>query len=172
MLALGIAFALGSAAAGELTGFTYNSKADLFGYYIPDASRPVVIGGRFRFRDLALGAQQDFLSFRPGNSKATYAPVMLEFDDTRSRQRVNEMGATYYENAPRILPAAFRISGSKIAFAGDDRQLGHVTFSGKLDLAALASAQGDQPNAIVLRGDLSVGGKTFRNIAFGWFGGD
>ena len=170
--AVGLGLATGIAGAGELTGFVYNSKTDLFGYYIPDPGRAITIGGRFQFRDLAIGAQEDFAKFKPGDPKATYAPVMLEFDDTKSPKKVNEMGNTYYENSPRVLPAAFRISGSDVAFSGNDRQLGRVTFAGKLDLAALKAAHDEQPNGVVLRGDLSVGGRTFTNVAFTWFGGD
>jgi hypothetical protein len=157
------------ASAAPLGGFTYQSKTDLFGYYMPATDVRV---GKFQFSHLDLGANDDFKSFLGGKRLANYAPVMANFDDKTSKQLNGELGP-YYQNAPRVLPTAFKISGTDVAFDGTDKQVGHVAFVGKLDSKALAGAKGDgDANAIVMTGDLTVGDRVFKGIQFRWFGGD
>jgi hypothetical protein len=51
--------------------------------------------------------------------------------------------------------------------------LGAVSFDGKLDQGALATARrnlGDQ--GVVLKGTLKVGNRTFNNVSMRWWAGD
>lgn len=157
------------AAPAPLSGYVHDADNDVFGYYMPDKDYRV---GKFVFRNISLGGAEDFDSYEGGhNTDKAFAPVMLEFDDTTSKQNTNELGGIYYANAPRVLPLAYKVSASGFAFAGNDKQLGAVTFTGKLDMAALKAAQ-DGKDTVVAIGDLTFGGKTFKNVKLTWFGGD
>lgn len=162
-----------TAPAGQTTPFVYDGEADIFGYYLPKTD---VKAGKFKLRDIAIGAKDDFKKYLAGNRMATYAPVMVEFDDVTSKQRTNEMGQPYYENAPRVLPLSFRVVGREVSFVADDRQLGHVTFTGTLAPYMLDPKMMADQRAVMgaaqLRGDLTVGSQSFKQINFTWFGGD
>lgn len=157
--------------AGDLHGYTSDKKQDLFGYYMPAGS---VRFGKFELAHISISDTADFKKFESGGYKSTpFASVMLEFNDTTSPQKHGELG-DYYTNAPRVLPSAYRVAGDGITFIGTDKQLGVVTFSGTLDLAAIKRAQngGESDQIAVLKGDLTVGTKTLKNVTFTWFGGD
>ena len=164
-----MAYAPSFAAPAAPSSFVYQSKVDLFGYYIPATDARV---GKFQMSSFNIGPAEDFKTFFGGKRLPEYAPVMASFDDKTSKQLQGELGP-YYQNAPRVLPSAFKISGSDVSFDGTDKQVGHVAFTGKLDLKALAGAKGGgDSNAIVLTGDLTIGQKTFKGMTFRWFGGD
>src|SRR6185295_3541870 len=131
-------------APAPLTGFLSDKANDLFGYYMP--LREIKVG-KFKLDHLALATPDDFRSYEAGKDRLpTFAPVMLVFSDITSRQLTNELGQPYFENAPRALPTAYRVSGGAITFVGGDKQVGPVTFTGKLDLAALKAVQNMQPS--------------------------
>jgi hypothetical protein len=154
-----------------LKGYSSDTSQNLFGYYMPPADS--VRFGKYVLRNIALGEPADFRKYESGkNDVKTYAPLMLEFDDTSSQKKQGEMGE-YYANAPRVLPSAYRIAGSSIAFAGTHRELGTVSFTGTLDRTAIkASQNGGSLEATVLTGDVTVGSKTIKQVKFTWFGGD
>jgi hypothetical protein len=167
--AIGMSYAGASVAAPAATGFVYQSKADLFGYYIPATDVRV---GKFKLNNFAIAGADDFKDFFGGKRLDAFAPVMVGFDDTSSKQLNGELGP-YYQNAPRVLPSAFTVSGDVVTFAGTDKQVGPVIFKGKLNLKAIAGAKANgDANAIAMTGDLTVGAKTFKNLQFRWFGGD
>lgn len=161
------------AAPAPRGAFTFNESADLFGYYLPTGAVAV---GKFKLRDIAIGGRDDFKKFLAGARQPTYAPVMIEFDDVTSPQHTNEMGQPYFENAPRILPTAFRLDGANVAFDGTDPKIGHVSFSGELTDYMLKTGADPEARTVqsrpALTGDLVVGDKTFKNVTFTWFGGD
>jgi hypothetical protein len=169
--ALAILFAASTAYSDA--PFAYSVTGDPSGYYLPKGT---VRTGKFSLRDIAIGGADDFRKYLAGQRMATYAPVMIEFDDVTSPQRTDETGAPYYANAPRVLPAAFRLEGTTLTFAGDDKQLGHVTFAGKLAAYMLSAKVSPDERAAMneapLTGDLTVGKTTFRHVMFTWFGGD
>ncbi|HEY5336847.1 MAG TPA: hypothetical protein VIJ85_01480 [Rhizomicrobium sp.] len=172
---LAVAVALSGAAIGfcasaaPVSGFAYQSKVDVFGYYIPATDIRV---GKFQLSSIDIGPAEDFKSFLGGKRLPEYAPVMASFDDKTSKQLQGELGP-YYQNAPRVLPSAFNVTGSDVAFDGTEKQVGHVTFTGRLNLKALAGAKGNgDANAVVMTGDLTIGQKTFKAVSFRWFGGD
>jgi hypothetical protein len=172
LAALALSVVAGTSPAGQSPAYVYDSKVDLFGYYLPNTDVSV---GKFKLNHLALGGQDDFKKYLAGNRMATYAPVMIAFDDVTSPQKTNETGQPYYTNAPRVLPTAFKVSGASVTFEGHDKQLGDVKFAG-----ALAPYMIDpkfKPEARpamsmpALTGDLTVNGKT-QKVVFTWFGGD
>lgn len=159
-----------AAQAAALTGYVHHVTDDVFGYYMPDKDYRA---GKFVFRNMSLGGVDDFTAYEGGkNAEKNFAPFMLEFDDTTSKQATNELGGTFYKNAPRVLPTAYKVTKTTLAFAGTDKQLGAVAFTGTLDLPALKAAQNGNDKAVVATGDLSFAGKTFKNVKFTWFGGD
>lgn len=172
LAALALSLIAWTSPAGQSPSFVYDSKADLFGYYLPTAD---VRAGKFKLRDLALGGSDDFKKYLAGNRMATYAPVMIEFDNLTSKQRTNEMGQPYYENSPRVLPTSFRVSGSTVAFAGHDKELGDVAFNGTLAPYMLDLKFKPENRAVMSRsalsGVLTVGGKPYK-VMLNWFGGD
>jgi hypothetical protein len=167
-----IALACGVPASGDapLKGYSSDKNRNLFGYYMPQGSPRF---GKFVLRNITLGEPSDFTKYETGrNDIKQYAPVMFEFDDVTSQKKQGEMGE-YYANAPRILPSAYKLSGGSLSFVGSDKQVGSVTFSGKLDAAKIKAAQaGGSLEAVVLTGNLTVGAKTMKNVTFTWFGGD
>ncbi|MBI3676247.1 MAG: hypothetical protein HY243_06480 [Proteobacteria bacterium] len=156
--------------ATALSGYSHDVTDDVFGYYMPDKDYRA---GKFVFRNISLGGLEDFTTYEEGKTaEKNFAPFLLEFDDTTSKQATNELGGIYYKNAPRVLPIAYKVTKTTLAFAGTDKQLGAVTFTGTLDLRALKAAQNGNDKQVVATGDLTFAGKTFKNVRFTWFGGD
>jgi len=163
----------GAAAArpDDPSGFKHTEGADLFGYYMP--TQPVKVAN-WEMTNFHIADEAEFDKWEGGTRTATYSPVMLEFDDVSSPKATNELGGEYHTVSERILPDAYSISGGDIVFVDRDSKLGRVSFRGKLDLAAVAAAkrEGANPEAVVMTGTLTIGDKTFENVAFTWYGGD
>lgn len=159
------------AGPADPTGFTHTADADLFGYYQPTA--PVKVGN-WELTNFHIAGEEDFDKWEGGQRTATYGPVMLEFDDITSAMATNELGGQYRAVSERVLPDAYSISGADIVFVDKDSKLGKVSFRGKLDLAAIAAAKREnaETQGPVMTGTLTVGDKTFENVAFTWYGGD
>mgnify|MGYP003639564820 CR=1 FL=1 len=155
----------------ELQGHVRSVNDDLFGYYFSGKELRV---GSFVFSMISLGGPGEFDAYENGkNEYESYAPFMLEFEDVSSAKKENELGQVYYENSPRVLPVAYKVSKEVLAFKGTDPLLGEVSFHGQLDTVALKKSQeGESPEIIVLTGDLTFAGETFRGVTFTWFGGD
>jgi len=170
--ALALASLAAQAAPPPAPGFVYDTKADLFGYYMPQKE---VRTGRFKLLMLAIGPRDDFRKFARGDRfGGTWAPVLLEFAPANAQQKQGE-GGPYWEGSFRVLPTSYAISNGQIAFTGTDKKLGPVAFQGTLDLATLKAEQKRGTGGsgkIVLRGTLSVGGKSYPGLTFTWFGGD
>lgn len=169
--AKGDAAAATPAGPADPTGFTHTADADLFGYYQP--VQPIQTGN-WKLSNFHIGDEEGFDKWEGGNRPDPYAPVMLEFDDVSSPTATGELGNTYHTVSERILPDAYVINGADIAFVDRDSKLGKVTFRGKLDLAAIAAAKRENAatEGPVMTGTLTVGDKTFENVAFTWYGGD
>ena len=151
-----------------LEGFSHVPGVDLFGYYMSDG----VQAGSLRLTHLHMGSEDEFRPWEAGTRTATYAPVMLVFEDLASPEVETEIGPVR-EVEVRVLPSAYAI-GERVRFAGRDARLGEVTFVGTLDLKALAAAReaGNSGAPPVLKGDLRIGQRTWPGVAFTWFGGD
>jgi hypothetical protein len=168
------------AGPADPTGFTHPAGADLFGYYTTTAE---LKAGDWQLNNFHIGDEDAFKAWESGDRTATYAPVMLEFDNMTSPMQTNELGAQFHTVSERILPTAYAIApDGKIDFAGTGVRLGKVTFHGRLDMAGLKAItdasnsanppEGFQGEATVMTGTLTVGDKRFENVAFTWFGGD
>jgi len=162
----------GAAAEAALTGFSHPAGKDLFGYYMPTTD---IKAGGLRLEHFHIGDEKEFADWEAGQLSATYSPVMFEFADVTSPIETNEMGGEVHAERPRALADAYRIGeDGSVEFVDNHASIGKITFSGKLDLAALASAKSETgtDNPTVLTGTLTVAGQKFENVAFTWFGGD
>jgi hypothetical protein len=166
-------------AATALTGFSHDNKGELFGYYLPPENTKI---GHYVLHDFAIGPFEDLKKWETGKERmATYAPLMFQFTDLSSKLVKNEeSGEMEHEGEVRVLPTAYRIKGNTIAFSGSSKEMGAVTFNGTLDIAAITKLNAlngtedaqAQSKGDVMKGDLSVGGKTFKGIGFSWFAGE
>ncbi|NEX94550.1 hypothetical protein [Caulobacter sp. 17J65-9] len=152
-----------------LEGFTTQPGLELFGYYMPQTEIQVV---QWRLDHLHLGSPTEFEDWAAGRRTAAYAPVMMEFDDTKSPKKINELGQDVYAVRERVLPDAWRVTESEVAFVDNHPRLGKVSFQGALDRKALARAKAGDGEAVVLTGTLTVGEAVFTDLKFTWFGGD
>lgn len=150
-------------------GFTNQPGLDLFGYYMPKAEVSV---GQWRLDHLHVGLPGEFDRWNAGERSGVYAPVLLQFDDVKSPQLVNELGQSVHTVTERVIPDAWRVTETEVAFVDNHPRLGKVSFQGRLDRKALERAKADGGDAPVLVGTLTVGGTGFPDVAFSWFGGD
>ena len=130
--------------------------------------------GSMVFRMFSLGGPEEFDIYESGkNEYENYAPFMFQFEDISSKKGEIELGGIYYENSPRVLPVTYQITKEALVFTGTDKQLGKVSFKGRMDLAALKKAQKSEAyDKVVVVGDLTFAGKTFKKVEFTWFAGD
>ena len=149
--------------------FVYEAGNDLSGYYLPTAEVRI---GPWSLHDVFVGQQTDFASWEGGSRSGTFAPVMIEFEDVTSAMVRNEIGEARAGQA-RVIPTRYSVTDSAVHFEGRSAELGRVTFEGRLDAGALATARrnlGD--DAVVLTGTLVAGGQTVRNVRLRWWMGD
>jgi len=159
------------AADAAVGAFASAKGADLFGYYMPKGNPKF---GKFALSNISLGDSDEFVAYEKGKrNPPEYAPFMIEFNDTASAKKTNELGQPYYTNSARVLPSSYAIGASAVDFRGHEKQVGDVVFHGHLDFTVLkkVKAAGDSQD-IVLTGDLTVGKTTIKNLNFFWFGGD
>lgn len=163
----------GSGQPPKLAGFSFAMQSDLSGYYFPDAA---VTTGAYKLLYIGISAPDDFAKHRAGERwNGHFAPIMLVFAPRDARQMQGAEGGTYWEGSFRVLPSAYRVADSKIAFAGTHAKLGAVSFTGTIDTRAVGQArQGSVSDTgkVVMTGDLVVGGRRFPGLKFTWFGGD
>ncbi len=141
----------------QATAFTHDLPEDVSGYYIPTAAVQV---GDWRLHHLFLGQVPDFMAWRDGQRTAGFAPIMMEFEAGDKARRT------------RLIPTAYDVTEDRVRFEATSRELGAVSFEGRLDQDALAKARrnlGDQ--GVVLKGTLKGGGRTFDGVSMrGWAG--
>lgn len=151
------------------TAFSFASTGDLSGYYMPASEVRI---GKWSLDHVFVGQAAEFRSWTGGDRNATFAPVMLQFDDTTSPMVETELGEARSVTA-RVLPTRYAVSDDRIAFEGTSAELGRVRFEGRLDQGALATARrnlGDE--GVVLTGTLTAGGQTVRGVRLRWWMGD
>jgi hypothetical protein len=175
LLALGT-----SALAGDsVTGFSHDNKSELFGYYLPPDGTKT---GHYLLHDFAIGPLDDIKKWESGKDRmANYAPVMFQFTDVSSKLVKNEeSGEMEHSEEVRVMPTAYRIKGNTIAFVGASKEIGTVTFTGTLDLKEITKLNTEagtdsaeaQSKGDVMKGDLTIAGKLYKNIGFSWFAGE
>lgn len=144
--------------AAQAAAFKHDLPEDVSGYYIPTETVRI---DDWRLHHLFMGQVPDFMSWRDGARTAGYAPIMLEFEAGDQARRT------------RLLPTAYGVTEERVRFEARSRDLGAVSFEGRLDPDALAKARrnlGDQ--GVVLKGTLKVGGRTFDGVSMRWWAGD
>ncbi|MGX1587856.1 hypothetical protein [Brevundimonas diminuta] len=142
----------------QATAFKHDLPEDVSGYYIPTTAVQV---GDWRLHHLFLGQVPDFMAWRDGQRTAGFAPIMMEFEAGDKARRT------------RLIPTAYDVTEDRVRFVATSRDLGAVSFEGRLDQDALAKARrnlGDQ--GVVLEGTLKVGGRTFDGVSMRWWAGD
>lgn len=159
----------GGAPAPAATAGAYAATGDLSGYYMPTGEARF---GKWTFDHLFVGQAAEFQSWRGGDQSATFAPVMLQFDDATSPMVQTEMGEAHGVTA-RVLPTSYEVSDTRVKFEGRSAELGAVTFDGRLDPGALATARrnlGDE--GVVVTGSLKVGDAPAQRVSLRWWMGD
>lgn len=149
--------------------FSHAAGIDYFGYFIP--GNPVTVG-RWKLDAVSLGDPDEFRKWERGQRTRTYAPVMLEFFDTRSPQVENELGQQVHTVRVRVLPTSYRVAPGTIEFTGQHPVLGRVVLSGALDTAAIARARQGNEQRTAIRAGVEFRGERFRNVSFNYFAGD
>ena len=72
-----------------------------------------------------------------------------------------------------LLPGYLGIGSYHLSFSGQSPELGRVTFEGRLDAGALATARRNLGgDGVVMTGRLRVGGQTFDGVRMTWWMGD
>ncbi|HYD28795.1 hypothetical protein [Brevundimonas sp.] len=159
----------GEAPAPPAAGFAHTMTSDLSGYYMPAGEVNV---GKWRLDHLFIGQPAEFASWEGGARGDPFAPVMLEFEDSTSPMVETELGETRSVTA-RVLPTSYAVSDTAVAFSGDSTELGRVTFEGRLDPGALATARRNLGgDGVVMTGTLRVGGQTLEGVRLTWWMGD
>jgi len=152
-------------AASKAAAFAHDLPEDVSGYYIPSEEVRV---DNWRLHHVFMGQVPDFIAWEGGERPAGFAPVMIEFED---------MVGPPLENGNRrrlrLIPAAYDVTEDRVRVQALSGGLGTVSFDGKLDQGALATARrnlGDK--GVVLKGTLKVGNRTFNNVSMRWWAGD
>jgi len=147
----------GAAVRPAAAAFSHDISGDLSGDYRPVSE---VMAGGHRLTHLYLGQTADFERWHGGARSGGFAPVMIEF--------ANASGGTV-----RVMPDSYRVEDGRVRFSGTNHQLGTVSFDGRLDQGALATARRNLgEEAPVLTGVLRVGDRTLSGQTFRWYGGD
>ncbi|MFE9083941.1 hypothetical protein ACQKKG_04035 [Brevundimonas sp. NPDC003935] len=152
-------------AASKSAAFKHDLPEDVSGYYLPTEEVRI---DNWRLHHVFMGQVPDFIAWQGGERPAGFAPVMIEFEDmvgppleSGNRRRL------------RLIPAAYDVTESRVRVQALSGGLGAVSFDGRLDQGALATARrnlGDQ--GVVLTGTLKVGNRTFNNVSMRWWAGD
>ncbi len=151
--------------------FSHDPALNAFGYYFTDSD---VRLGNLKLSSLNIGEPSDFADWEAGRRLSTYAPVFLVFDDVTSPMAVGETGQAYHTVSLRVMPTAYKVDGQEVSFYGVDSKLGSMTFHGTFDLTTLSAAQaaGEAGSKPVLRGDLQIGDRSFRDLSSLYYPGD
>jgi len=159
-----------STAKPPVSGFTHTGNFDNAGYYMP--VRDIRVGS-WQLKTIGVGAISDFAAWEQGDRTSTFGPILLEFDDTTSPLKPNEIGGEAHEVSVRVLPSGYSTDGKTLRFAGVDPKLGPVSFEGVFDTAAMAEAKAQgASDAAVLKGTLQVGDTKIDNASFTFFAGE
>lgn len=151
--------------ASKVSAFAHDLPEDVSGYFIPTEEVRV---DNWRLHHVFMGQVPDFIAWEGGERPSGFAPVMIEFED---------MVGPPLENGNRrrlrLIPAAYDVTEDRVRVQALSAGLGAVTYDGKLDQGALATARrnlGDR--GVVLTGTLKVGNRTFNKVSMRWWAGD
>jgi hypothetical protein len=159
----------GGGGAPAATASAYSASGDVSGYYMPIDP---VQAGKWRLDHVFLGQATEFASWQGGQRSATFAPVMLQFEDTTSPMVQTEIGEARSVTV-RVLPTAYSVNDAQVRFEGRSPELGVILFDGRLDQGALSTARrnlGDE--GAVLTGSLKIGAARPEAVRMRWWMGD
>lgn len=157
------------ASAASANAFSYASTTDLSGFYMPASEARI---GKWELDHVFVGQSAEFREWTGADRAATFAPVMVAFNDATSPMTETEMGETRSIKA-RVLPTRYAVSDDRIEFEGASPEIGAVRFEGRIDQGALATARrnlGD--DGVVVTGTLTAAGQTVRDVKLRWWMGD
>lgn len=158
----------GSEGAAPST-FSSGLTDDVSGYYMPTAEYRA---GNWVLRSIFIGQAAEFESWEAGRRSATFAPIMLEFEDVTSPLVANEIGQGR-SGQIRVLPLGYTLSADAVMFEGLDPALGRIALVAELDLDALATSRRNLgTGGTVLVGSLAIGERSFEAVGFRWWAGD
>lgn len=143
------------AARPAANAFSHSQSDDISGEY-----RVVGEASGNRLGRLYLGQAADFEAWEGGRRSGGFAPVMLEIERDGGVER--------------ILPETYAVSDGRIRMTGQSDSLGPVTFDGRLDKGALATARrnlGDDETP-AMTASVTIAGATHSGLKLSWYGGD
>lgn len=149
--------------------YRYAAAGDLSGYFLP---MDEVRAGKWKLDHVFVGQAAEFQGWESGERTPTFAPVMLQFEDTTSPMAPSELGETRSVTA-RVLPTSYEVTDVQVRFEGRSPELGRVQFDGRLDQGALATARrnlGDE--SAVMTGSLKIGDTRPQAVRLRWWAGD
>lgn len=155
--------------AAPAESFAYNAAGDISGYYLPMEEARF---GDWSFEHVFLGQSAEFGAWEDGERGATFAPVMLVFEDVTSPLAQTELGERRSVSV-RVLPTVYAVDDVQVRFEGRSPELGRVIFDGRMDQGALATSRrnlGDE--GVVMTGSLRVGDSAPRALRLRWWMGD
>jgi hypothetical protein len=159
----------GAPAGPAAPAFRHEATTDLSGYYMPSSEVRI---GKWGLNHIFVGQAAEFEAWTGAGPGATFAPVMLQFDDVTSPMTPTELGPTRSVSA-RVLPTRYTVTDDRIVFEGRSAELGEVRFDGRIDQGALATARrnlGDDGTTVT--GTLTAAGETVRGLRLRWWMGD
>lgn len=161
---------------------THAADADLQGYYVPHWNPETGISteyraGHFKLNHISISTTGELTAYEKTGTTdiPTYAPVMLQFDDTSSPTGENELGQTYYEVTERVLPGSYTITATHFTFKGHSEKLGAITFDAKADSDKIKAARNNPAHISdgpALIGTLTIGDTVIEDVELMWYGGE
>ena len=149
--------------------FNHTTTADISGYYMPAGQVDI---GKWSLDHIFVGQASEFEAWEGGTRSDTFAPLMIELNDTTSPIVDTEQGEAYGTTA-RVLPTRYEVTDTTVSFDGQSPELGAVTFVGRLDPETLATSRRNLgSDGVVMTGTLTAGGQTVRDVRLSWWMGD
>ena len=149
--------------------FSHDIAADISGYYRPAQE---VRFGDWSLDHIFIGQAPGFDSWEGGTRSQTFAPVMIQFREADGAVFPAETAETPGATA-RVLPTRYEVTDTRVRFEGASSRFGRVSFDGRLDPGALATARRNLGgDGVVLTGTLTAGGETVRDVRLRWWMGD
>ncbi|WP_332654183.1 hypothetical protein [Brevundimonas sp.] len=159
----------GEAGGPAAASFSHAATSDLSGYYRPAA---VVRLGRWRLDHVFIGQPPAFEAWA-GGARGGSGPVMIQFSAVAGGPTDAAVSGGPRGVTARVLPTSYSVTDTRLNFEGRSPELGVVSFDGRLDPNALATARRNLGrDGVVLTGTLTAAGQSVRNVRLNWSMGD
>jgi hypothetical protein len=139
--------------------FAHSQTEDLSGSY--PVGEAQVGTADLRLRSLFIGQTPDFRAWEAGRRTAGYAPVMLEFSTTGG-------------GSERVAADSYSVSDDRVRMTGRSAGGERITFDGRMDVGALATARRNLGGgeAAAVTATVRIGDRTVSGVRLYWNGGD